>query len=184
MLQAMEIIMIDFDRYGKRRELNDLLAYDKFVLFGAGGASYLTVNYLKQRCHKHVICFIDNNPNKWNTSHLGIDILSPAKLKALIDNNTAIIISSVSFQSEIAKQLTTGIGIEPDRIFPYINELVAKHYDNYYLFSNAHLLDDLLDKLADQDSREYFEHIIAFRWTLNPLYLLPNPRMRSSRVRQ
>ena len=89
------MIIKDIFEIKTRRSLDDYFAFSKFVLFGAGGASHLTIDYLRKRNIK-ILCIADNDSSKWGKKHCDIDICSPEVASSQIDHNTAVIISSAS----------------------------------------------------------------------------------------
>jgi len=169
--------MIDFSKFGPRRELKDVLKFDKYILFGAGEASNEVCSYLESN-NKKIIAFSDNNQKLIGQTKNNIPIISPSAISSLLSSNVAIIISS-SNQYIIANQLMEDLGIKLDRIFPYLTEMFSAHYDGDLLFKNSGKISELIDLLSDQESKDYIKRILEFRWTLNPRCLVPNPKLKS-----
>ena len=90
----------------KAIESTSLLFYNKLILYGAG--LYGLETYHKLRCAGiSVAYFCDSDPQKWGEAVVGIEILSPKRLKELDEKEDLVIVVSTGIASalEIIKSL-------------------------------------------------------------------------------
>ena len=90
------------------------------VLFGAGDIAAKTVRTLGDR-HSYIV---DNNPNLWGTTQLGVDVRKPDVLRSSGAAKPLVVICTTSFV-EVAKQLQE-LGFAPGTEFvvsPILNDL-------------------------------------------------------------
>lgn len=74
-------------------------------IFGASGGGEIVKDYLE--CHDVPIrAFVDSNEEKWGTSFLGYEVISPKKLQeeAKVNRNVLVQIAS-SYENEIRDEL-------------------------------------------------------------------------------
>lgn len=154
------------------RTINELESYDKVVLFGAGKSAKATIDLLKD---KNIICFFDNNSDKWGKEMHGYKIYSPLNISEIIDSNTAIVISSVSYQYEIASDLINKYKVSEMDIFSYTNKYCEQFmYDTKKIIKNFERINQVINLLADDESKEYVKNCIISRLTHNPLFIKEN----------
>ncbi len=92
-----------------------------YVIFGAGDLGFECKNFLnKNGCI--IQYFIDNDPQKWNTSFAGIDIKSPS---FLLEEHKNIIIANAFHEEEIINQLVD-MGYSRGSDFICIEDLLDK----------------------------------------------------------
>ena len=159
----------------KYRSIEDLLLFEKFILFGAGPSSDIVYDFLRS-VNKKVIYYSDNNDQLIGNSKNGTEIIHPDYVKKNIDKKTAVIISS-SYQKEVANQLLTDLDIDIDIIFPYINSMFSKHFTGKFNANEKKNLDILCELLCDSESIDYMQNLSNFRQTMDPTYLIPNNRI-------
>ncbi len=74
---------------------------EQIIIFGASNYGKKAYNFYKNECE--ILCFLDNDKNKWNKDFCGIKVIAPDMIKGeLLDKK--IIISS-SWSREISEQL-------------------------------------------------------------------------------
>lgn len=152
--------------------IEEVYKFKKIVLFGAGQSSNMTVKFLKG---KDIICFFDNDASKWGKKINGYTVYPPAEIPNIVSCDTAIIISAVSQQYEIAKKLIDKYNVYQDNIFSYTNEYCEKYiYNTDKIIENICKIENLIDLLDDNNSKEYVMNTILNRLTRNPIYLRKN----------
>ncbi len=166
---------LDFTRLGTPRGTDALAGFKRAILFGAGASAH-EVERVLARFAIPVIAFADNGAAKQGTQFRGCPVIAPAALPALMDGATAIVIASV-YQHEIATQLQA-LGIAPEAIFPFVSPMFAGHFGVPAFAGADDDLTRLPARLADDASRAYVEALLAFRWTMDPLRLARNQRLR------
>lgn len=156
---------------GEARGVETLGQFKRAILFGAG-ASAVEVEKVLEGFGIVIVAFCDNSAAKQGTQFRGLPIIGPGDLTTYLDDETAIIISSV-YQSEISTQLAA-LGIPETSVFPFISPMFAGHFGEA-AFQNSEGLDRLAARFEDEASRSYLEALISFRWTMNPSALKRNP---------
>ncbi len=164
---------LNVSSWGPARSTDDLLEFDKFLLFGASAGAVEVETFLAAR-NKQIVGYLDNAEAKHGSQFRGRTVFSPAELHSLLDEGTAIIISS-AYQVEIAEQLINDINIDAARVFPFVSEMFHKHFGADAISEHVDAIERLMDIVADQESREYIENLIKFRWTMDPRNLRRNP---------
>lgn len=164
---------IDTKSLGPPRSIEDLLAFRKFLLFGASAGALEVESFLLAR-GKTIVGFLDNAPQKRGTLFRGRPVSPPSDLDSILDKDTAIIISS-AYQVEIAEQLIMDLAVDPACIFPFVSEMFHKHFGAAAIEDHINAIEQLFDLVADQESRDYIEDLIRFRWTMDPRNLKRNP---------
>jgi len=94
----------------------------------------LRIDKLKE---KNIICLFDNDCNKWGTKIKGYKINAPNEITSIVDTKTAIVISSVSYQYEIAEDLIKRFNIKQENIFSYTSEYCEKNIYNIEKIKNS-----------------------------------------------
>ncbi len=164
---------IDLSKLGPSRSIDDLLAFSKFFLFGASAGAIEVENFLLSR-NKSIVGYLDNSPAKHGTLFRGRMVIDPTTLFDHIDGQTAIIISS-AYQVEIAEQLIDQLDIKPSQVFSFVSEMFHKHFGAAAVTEHLEAINRLKDMVADQESRDYIDNLIRFRWTMDPRELKRNP---------
>lgn len=162
-----------FTDFGTPRSIKDLLHFDKFFLFGASSGAVEVERFLAAR-QKEIVGFVDNATQKHGTLFRGKMVFDPQSLTEFADDSTAIIISS-AYQVEIADQLIGKLGIEACRVFPYVSDMFQNHFGASVLTKHSSRVETLLTRVADEESRDYIENLLRFRWTMDPRALQRNP---------
>lgn len=162
-------------RYGAPRGIGALAPFRRAILFGAG-ASAVEVEKILTRYGIALAAFADNGAAKQGTIFRGAPVVAPAALPAMIDGTTAIVIASV-YQVEIAAQLRD-LGIPAEAVFPFVSPMFAGHFGAAAFAGAEEALAGLPARLADEASRAYVEALIAYRWTMDPLRLAKNPKLK------
>lgn len=158
---------------GAPRSFDDLLAFDEFVLFGAGGGTHEVESVLGD-AGKRVIGYCDNSPAKQGQKFNGKPVFRPGELKTMMGPKRAIVISA-AYQSEIAAQLTGDLGVERARVFPFVSPMFRNHFGRRAVEPHLAAFEDLMGRLEDQESRDYLSALMRFRWTMDPADLRRNP---------
>lgn len=154
------------------RTINELEDYDKVALFGAGKSTKATIELLK---HKNIICIFDNDTDKWGNEMCGYKIYSPLNILEMVDSNTAVVISAISYQYEIASDLINKYKINEMNIFSYTNKYCEQFmYDTKKIIKNFQRINQVINLLADAESKEYVKNCILSRLTRNPLLIKAN----------
>lgn len=169
--------MIDKQRI---RTIVDLEKYEKIVLFGAGKSIYSTLKLLKNK-NINIIGIFDNDPNKWGKKIYTHKIYSPSLIEDIVDTKTAVLISTVSYQYEIAKDLISKYNVKEECIFSYTSEYCELNiYNTKKIIKNYNNISEIIDVLQDEESKKYIKDSIISRLTRNPLYLKKNNNIRDS----
>ncbi len=167
---------LKYDDFSNIRTIKNLDKYEKIVLFGAGQTSYETIKLLKE---KNIICLFDNDCNKWGTKIKGYKINAPNEITSIVDTKTAIVISSVSYQYEIAEDLIKRFNIKQENIFSYTSEYCEKNiYNIEKIKNNLEKINATINLLEDNESKEYVTNSIMLRLTRNPLYGKSNEKIK------
>src|SRR5262249_46823530 len=77
---------------------------------------------------------------------------------------------------EVAARLVDGLGIDPASLYPFVNDMFARHYEPDLYREHAGQIARVRGLLSDADSRAYFDRVIQFYRTLDPALLQPNPK--------
>lgn len=160
---------------GTPRSFDDLLAFDEFVLFGAGGGAH-EVEAVLGDAGKRVIGYCDNSAAKQGQAFNGKPVFRPGELKTMLRQNRAVVIAA-AYQSEIATQLTVELGVEQARVFPFVSPMFRNHFGQRAVEPHLAQFEALMGRLADSESRDYLSALMRFRWTMDPADLRRNPRL-------
>ncbi len=167
--------MLDFDKFGPKRDIKDALSFDKYVLFGAGDSSDAVFRFLAAQ-GKQVIAYLDNDPGLHGRTRHGVGIHRPENVHSFLNDEVAIVISCC-FQNDIARQLTDELKVSRRRIFSYISGMYHRHYTPELLEQNKDKIERLMLSLEDDESRNYLMGLMQFRWTMDPSFLRPNKKV-------
>ena len=157
-----------------KRSLSDILQFDRFIAVGANSGGDQVRTWLT-RHGKEVLAFADLSPNLQGTTRAGLDVLAPAECLRLLDARTAFVIGTVR-QQEVAELLVGTLGVDPLRVFPFVNPMFAAHYDAGAQDRLARHHERVRALLSDEASRAYFDRAMSFYRTLDPRYLTPQPK--------
>lgn len=163
---------LDLSHLGAPRDVNALAMFRRAILFGAGASAFETQKVL-DRFGIDIVAYADNSPAKQGASFHDRPIIAPAAIPALLDGETAIVITSV-YQRDIAAQLA-GLGIPAGLVFPFVSPMFAGHFGRAAFIEADAVYDALAARLADEPSRAYLAALVAYRWTMDPLQLARNP---------
>lgn len=156
----------------KNRQLVQIMKCKRVILYGIGNQFKECFKIFKE---KELVLF-DGDSTKWG-EYNGNVVHAPQEMPQYIDNTTAIVISSIRNQYEIAKMLVEEIKVPADIIFMYTS---AWYEDNVYkldtIQENWNRIIALSQKFADAESREYYMNSAMARRDRNPLLLTPNPK--------
>lgn len=151
--------------------------YSKVALFGAG--SYLE-EVLESFSNYNIVAIFDNGISEEETRTVNdIPVLNPKRyLSRYVDQQTAIVMSVCSFQYEIATDLVENYHLDPRQIFSMCADYQEERIYNVEVIKN-HIeeLEKARNILGDDDSKQYLDNLVKFKFTHNPLYLKPNPRI-------
>lgn len=156
------------------RSLREVLQFDRFIAVGANsGGDQVRAWLLGQS--KKVIAFADLSPKLQGTRRAGLEVLSPVDAVMLMDRRTAFMIGTVK-QQEAAELLIGTLGVDPLRVFPFVNPMFAAHFregvQNRIVPHQARIR----SLLSDEESRAYFDRVTKFYRTLDSRYLTPQPK--------
>lgn len=157
------------------RTLEDLNSFGSIVLWGAGFAYEDTVALLGR---EQIAAVFDNDKQKWGKTICGFQVKSPeTDLGKFITEKTAVMISTNGYQYEIAEGLVKERGICENQIFCNSNKIVEEwRYRPELILGNLGRVQEVYDKLADQESKEYYINFLKACITRNPFFYKSNPR--------
>lgn len=124
-----------------------------------------------------VLGFVDSDPARHGTQHLGVQVQSPGRIE--VADDSAVLVASNVFPHEMLATLD-GLGCtrrlfypvlsihDPER-FPAERELQGTLQD---LAEHSHRYGALFDRLADEESRRILDQLLQFRLTLDPAFTL------------
>lgn len=161
----------------KKRTKEDILAYEKIVLWGAGYACPATIECLGA---ERINGVFDNDSEKWGKQIKGIPVLSPDEEIARFVEDSAFVISANGYEYEIAQGII-GRGISPDRIFCATNKITEEcRYRPDIIEEHWDQINDVCCRLADRESKEFYMRFIEACYTRNPLLFRDNPRCKKA----
>lgn len=155
------------------RSLDDLLAFDRFIVVGANSGGDQVRRWLAAK-GKDVVAFTDLSADLADTLRDGLPVLTPDACRARLDARTAFVIGTVR-QKEAGELLVETLGADPRQVFPFINPMFAAHYRPGIQAALAPRLAAVRALLADAPSRAYFDRVCAFYRTLEPRHLAAQP---------
>lgn len=167
--------IIDELRGMPSRSEMDVLAFERFWLFGATAAADPVSIYLQRR-GKLVAGFIDNRAAQVGKEFRGKPLLTPRHWLSEAELSDAIIIVS-AHQAPIANQLIGELKIAAARVFPYISDMFAPSFGRRAIEAHAIDIEHAREWLADEPSRHYMDSLLRFRWTMDARWLTANPRI-------
>jgi len=168
--------LIDLRALGPRRDIEELMRFDRVMLFGAGNSSDEAVRFLRDK-GKTIVAYFDNNPALAGTVRNGIEVLPVSDIHRPELADTAIIVSTEA-QSAVGRQLLEDLDIPLARVFPCVSHMVWNHYRGDALLAHADAIDRVFQKLGDDESRAYLTSVLTVRWTLNPSLSRRNPLVK------
>lgn len=157
----------------RERSLGDLLSAERYVVVGANSGGDQVLRYLQER-GKTVTAFADLDPDRVGPVRHGLDVLPLDALGRGRVQDSAIVIGSFKHRL-IAERLVGECGVDQGRVFPFVNDMFADHYDPTYYRRHAEQFAAVRRMLADEASKAYFDRVLRFYQTLDPLWLEPNP---------
>lgn len=166
---------LDIENWGPPRGVESLLRFDRVVLFGASAAAADVTRFLSAH-GTTVAAYADNSSAKQAAGFDGKTVMSAADAVDFARKGGAIVIAS-AYQTEIAHQLVMEMGAPKDAIFPYVSDMFAHHFGEAAVAPHRARIEAVLDRLSDQDSREYVRALTKFRWTMSPLDVPRNARV-------
>lgn len=165
------------ESFGESRSINDILDFKKIIFFGAGESSNEAFKYFNKK-GKEIIAYFDSNVNLHGNKKNNIKIYNPINIKEMVEFNNAAVVITSSYQHEISIELTERYGVSQDKIFPYITEMFSKHFNPALISDNYSKIKRVNNYFGDYESINYFNSLIKFRWTMNPLFLKPNSKIK------
>lgn len=159
------------------RSQKTIMAFDKIILFGAG--NYL-IESIKTFGKGKIQAIFDNDEKKWGSIVEGYQILNPHKyIQEYIQEKCAVVLSTSSFQYEIATQLEEEFGVKRELIFslcPDYQECRMYNVDD--IIKNFSKIKKAYSILEDEESKNYLYESLAGRITHDPFRFKGNPRMK------
>lgn len=160
--------------YTKSRTLEDINKYNNIFFWGAGYACPGAIECFDKN---KIIGVFDNDESKWGQIINGIEVLSPQTYDFGRIKDYAVVISTASYEYEIAcelkqKHIATehNLFCSTNRILEnsrYVPRLIEEHMDDIVKVYNW---------LADEESKEYFVRYINGCYSRNPLCFRDNPQ--------
>lgn len=140
---------------------------DKVILFGIGGMLNAAINELsKMGISVSYLC--DNNKDLQGKFIKGVKVLKPDELS---DYDFPVLITSM-YAHEISKQLTElKVNVFYDFSYAFDSARWSGHFDREKIQASQTKINKAVNLLADQQSKDVFLGIIAYRKTANPSYL-------------
>ncbi len=162
-----------------KRDWQDIKRFDSVIIYGAGGYCTETVSFLEKREIK-IDCIIDRDSNKWGRNIAGYKVCGLDILEKFRGKSQAVVFSIVSFQNEIAERLISEYHIPESCIFSFTTEFSNKYmYGADKIEKHSADIEDIMRILADDESRICYEQCLKSKVTRNPVYITPNPNMKS-----
>ena len=158
-----KILRLQTEAADKKKEL---LKTPNIIIFGAGLAGKRVKHYFEENGVK-ISYFCDNDDKKWYKTIENAKVLPPNDLKNFETNSLKVIIASLWFL-DISYQLDEMgvpywiLGIPDD--FLEMKEHYNPHVINQYLDR----LDKVYDLLDDEESKNIFASVVAYRLTKDP----------------
>lgn len=156
------------------RGLAQLLERNHYFIVGANSGGDAVAQFLESR-GKRVEAFADLDSARCGSTWQDKPILSLDSLSKQVRADGAIVIGSFR-HAEIARRLVQELHVDPETIFPYVNDMFARHYEPDLYRAHAGAIARVRNLLGDDDSRAYFDRVLEFYRTLNPLLLTPQPK--------
>lgn len=158
------------------RNINNLLSNHSFYIFGASSASDEVEQFLISS-NKKILGYVDNDPLKVGKQFHNLDVLSPLEVKKIVGDGVAIVIAS-AYQNEIACQLIDELLIPLELVFPYVSSMFSGHFGVAAGGMDDIRYQKLINRLADDESREYLKSLIQFRESMDARRLIKNPLIK------
>lgn len=163
--------------FGKPRTLERLLSKKSIILYGAGAQSKSCIDYISQW---HEINLFDSDSRKWNKLIHNTLVQPITDFSAIyIPTETAVIISSVYNQYEIAVYLQQEHNVIEEDLYGFTNEFYERNvYVSHFSPEEEMGIKTSIESLEDEESKKYYSASLEFRVTRNPLCLIPNRNMK------
>lgn len=155
------------------RSLDDFLAFDRYVVLGANSGGDQVDDWLR-RHGKNVVAFCDLDPAK-NGEWRGRPIVPLSAVAGRAGKTGAAAIGTYR-QPEAASALTEA-GMERAHVLPFVNDMFAAHFEPGAFVRNAPHYARIRERLADEDSRRYFDAVLRYYRDLDPAALTANPKI-------
>lgn len=154
---------------------------ERYVLFGAGRLGQFTLDGLR-RAGIEPVAFADNNPNLWNTTVNGVNVLSPQEAVNRFMASALFVVTV--YTSQPVWQQLTGLGVQPISF-----AALARHYPDgltphggvelpHKVFEQASDVRRAFAVWADDISRREYLGQLSWQATLDlaelPAHLPPN----------
>lgn len=156
------------------RSLADLLGAERYIVVGANSGGDIVARFLGGH-GKLVEAFADLDAARAGGDWLGRPVIRLEDVPAQITGATAVVIGSFK-HSEIGTRLVRDLGVSAAQIYPFVNDMFARHYEPDLYRTHAGQIARVRSMLSDAESRAYFDRVIAFYRTLDPQLLTPNPK--------
>lgn len=165
----------DVESFGRPRGLSDLLAHPKIALYGASAAAGEIVALLGAH-GRTAECLFDSNPARAGSVVAGLSVRPGADAPAFAAAGGAIVVAA-AWQVEIATQLV-GAGVARAHVFPFVSAMFASGFGADGVLPQLRAVARLCERVADAESRAYLEALMRFRWTMDPMNLARNPKLK------
>lgn len=161
----------------EKRGRDKIKEYRNVALFGAG--SYLKEVLESFRSYKIVAIFDNGVKEDEVRAENNIPILNPKyHLNEYVDKDTAVVMSVCSFQYEIAVDLIQNYHLDPNQIFSMCADYQEERiYHAEDILNHVDELEQARSIFYDEESRQYLDRMIKFKFTHDPLCLKPNPHI-------
>ena len=158
------------------KKINIEIPFKKLCVYGIGNQFKEEYKVLKDR---ELILF-DGNPEKWGRKVNKLIIHKPDDILNYFQQDTAVIIGCIYNQYEIAKSIIDKYDIPINCIYMYTSLWYESYvYQKALIEENWDRILNCYDKLADQESKEYYLKAINARKYRCPLFLCPNPKCKN-----
>lgn len=152
----------------------NLFSYKNYILFGIGNQSKGTYELLKKNGK---IYLFDSSEDKWGKtpSYCSLVINNPNKIKEYWTEDTAVVVSSIYNQYEIAKDIVEKWNIPKEYVYSYTSEYYEKNiYDLENIEKNISEIEKCYRLIADKESQQYYENSLKLRIYRDPLLIQEN----------
>ncbi|MGE7090248.1 FkbM family methyltransferase [Lysinibacillus sp. NPDC048646] len=179
LLDSVRNIILKNEKTNLNTNIPKIQASDSIVIFGAGSYGEDFAKNFHSLGFK-ILYFIDNDSKKWGETINDIPVISPQRLLEIYDEKILVLICS-TWHSEIKEQLIS-MGINRSIVIDFVTYYQI-HYKlrNYaqsfeeYFYEKLENFNKLHDLWFDNDSKQTFEQLLAYRVTGNPSCLLNSP---------
>lgn len=153
------------------RNLEDILLKETVFFYGIGNQFQDCLKLFEDKVE-----FMLFDKNKKGMYQGKYQIHLPEELSQYYKKGTAVVITSIKNQYEIAKDLVHKYHVSSDDLFSYTSKIYEDRiYQEDLIKKNKSKIERAYRLLEDEESRNYWKNAILMRLTRQPLYLEPNP---------